>query len=54
MHGTRLRQGGVRLFTGLYLGDGHIISKRKQHHLSVYCNAKQTGLIAATEDAMRR
>ncbi|MEN1884722.1 helix-turn-helix domain-containing protein [Streptomyces mirabilis] len=39
---------------GLYLGDGHIISKRKQHHLSVFCNAKQTGLIAATEDAMRK
>ncbi|MFF3657930.1 helix-turn-helix domain-containing protein [Streptomyces olivochromogenes] len=39
---------------GLYLGDGHIISKRKQHHLSVYCNARQTGLIAATEDAMRK
>ncbi|MET7596161.1 helix-turn-helix domain-containing protein [Streptomyces sp. NPDC005481] len=39
---------------GLYLGDGHIISKRKQHHLSVFCNARQTGLIAAAEDAMRR
>lgn len=39
---------------GLYLGDGHIISKRKQHHLSIFCNATQTGLIAAAEDAMRR
>ncbi|MFF4013585.1 helix-turn-helix domain-containing protein [Streptomyces sp. NPDC001843] len=39
---------------GLYLGDGHIISKPKQHHLSVYCNAMQTGLIAAAEDAMRK
>ncbi|WP_093722535.1 hypothetical protein [Streptomyces sp. DI166] len=39
---------------GLYLGDGHIISKRKQHHLSVYCNATQTGLIAAAADAMRK
>lgn len=38
---------------GLYLGDGHIVSKRKQHHLSIYCNASQTGLIAAAEDAMR-
>ncbi|MFC8674498.1 helix-turn-helix domain-containing protein [Streptomyces griseorubiginosus] len=38
---------------GLYLGDGHIISKPKQHHLSVFCNATQTGLIAAAEDAMR-
>ncbi|MGW0632690.1 helix-turn-helix domain-containing protein [Streptomyces sp. NPDC002758] len=39
---------------GLYLGDGHIISKRKQHHLSIFCNATQTGLIAAAEDAIRR
>src|SRR5690242_7641096 len=39
---------------GLYLGDGHIISKRKQHHLSVFCNATQTGLIAAAEDAIRQ
>lgn len=39
---------------GLYLGDGHIIAKRKQHHLSVFCNATQTGLVAAAEDAMRK
>jgi hypothetical protein len=39
---------------GLYLGDGHIISKRKQHHLSIFCNATQTGLIAAAEEAMRK
>ncbi|WP_406478986.1 helix-turn-helix domain-containing protein [Streptomyces sp. NBC_01615] len=39
---------------GLYLGDGHIISKRKQHHLSIFCNATQTGLIAAAEQAMRK
>ncbi|GCB50253.1 helix-turn-helix domain-containing protein [Streptomyces sp. NL15-2K] len=39
---------------GLYLGDGHIISKTKQHHLSIFCNATQTGLIAAAEDAMRK
>ncbi|MFJ9561796.1 helix-turn-helix domain-containing protein [Streptomyces fuscichromogenes] len=39
---------------GLYLGDGHIISKSKQHHLSLYCNATQSGLIAAAEDAMRK
>ncbi|MFJ6567148.1 helix-turn-helix domain-containing protein [Streptomyces sp. NPDC091292] len=37
---------------GLYLGDGHIIAKRKQHHLSIFCNAKQTGLVAAAEQAM--
>ncbi|MEU3553044.1 helix-turn-helix domain-containing protein [Streptomyces fragilis] len=39
---------------GLYLGDGHIVSKRKQHHLSIYCNATQTGLIAEAERSMRR
>ncbi len=39
---------------GLYLGDGHIISKPKQHHLSVFCNATQPGLIAAAEDAIRK
>ncbi|MEU5578002.1 helix-turn-helix domain-containing protein [Streptomyces huasconensis] len=39
---------------GLYLGDGHIISKPKQHHLSIFCNATQVGLIAAAEAAMKR
>ncbi|MDQ0990308.1 helix-turn-helix domain-containing protein [Streptomyces sp. V3I7] len=39
---------------GLYLGDGHIVSKYKQHHLSIFCDATQTGLIAAAEDAMRK
>ncbi|MFD4137970.1 helix-turn-helix domain-containing protein [Streptomyces sp. NPDC058572] len=38
---------------GLYLGDGHIISKPKQHHLSIFCNATQVGLITAAEEAMR-
>lgn len=39
---------------GLYLGDGHIISKPSQHHLSIFCNATQIGLIAMAEEAMRR
>ncbi|MGV9561622.1 helix-turn-helix domain-containing protein [Streptomyces sp. NPDC003480] len=39
---------------GLYLGDGHIIAKPGQHHLSIFCNAAQTGLIAAAEEAIRR
>ena len=39
---------------GLYLGDGHIISKPKQHHLSIFCNATQVGLIAAAEEAMSK
>ncbi|MET7273309.1 helix-turn-helix domain-containing protein [Streptomyces flaveolus] len=39
---------------GLYLGDGHIVSKPRQHHLSIFCNAEQTGLIGAAEEALRR
>lgn len=39
---------------GLYLGDGHIVSKRKQHHLSIFCNKTQTGLVAAAEEAVRK
>ncbi|MFE4305770.1 helix-turn-helix domain-containing protein [Streptomyces sp. NPDC056517] len=39
---------------GLYLGDGHITSKAKQHHLSIFCTASWPGLIDAAEDAMRR
>ncbi|WP_190134368.1 helix-turn-helix domain-containing protein [Streptomyces longispororuber] len=39
---------------GLYLGDGHIVSKPKQHHLSIFCDATHTGLISAAGDAMRR
>lgn len=39
---------------GLYLGDGHIIAKPRQHHLSIFCNAAQTGLVAAAEEAIRR
>lgn len=38
---------------GLYLGDGHIVSKYKQHHLSVFCDAAWTGLVDAAEEAMR-
>jgi len=38
---------------GLYLGDGHIVSKRQQHHLSIYCCDGWPGLIDAAERAMR-
>ncbi|MCC5034487.1 helix-turn-helix domain-containing protein [Streptomyces sp. WAC 00631] len=38
---------------GLYLGDGHIISRKKQHHLSIFCTASWTGLIDEAEKAMR-
>jgi hypothetical protein len=38
---------------GLYLGDGHIISKVKQHTLSIYLDDGYPGLIDAAEAAMR-
>ncbi|MFH8885010.1 helix-turn-helix domain-containing protein [Streptomyces californicus] len=37
---------------GLYLGDGHITSKRKQHHLSIFCDASWPGVINEAEAAM--
>ncbi|MFZ3469570.1 helix-turn-helix domain-containing protein [Streptomyces sp. 4.24] len=51
--GRELDHGAYAYLLGLYLGDGHIISKRKQHHLSVFCDAAWTGLIDAAEEAMR-
>ncbi|WP_435214860.1 transcriptional regulator [Streptomyces sp. bgisy034] len=39
---------------GLYLGDGYIISKPRQHYLMVTCTASWPGLVDAAEDAMRR
>ncbi|MGP3921726.1 helix-turn-helix domain-containing protein [Streptomyces sp. 8N616] len=39
---------------GLYLGDGHIISKPKQHHLSIFCADSWPGLIEDAEEAMRK
>ncbi|MEU2596854.1 helix-turn-helix domain-containing protein [Streptomyces hirsutus] len=51
--GRTLDEEAYAYLLGLYLGDGHIISKRKQHHLSIYCNATQGGLIAAAADALR-
>ncbi|WP_369217299.1 helix-turn-helix domain-containing protein [Streptomyces flavofungini] len=52
--GRRYDHRAYAYLLGLYLGDGHIISKPKQHHLSIFCNAQQVGLIAAAETAMRR
>ncbi|WP_405634819.1 helix-turn-helix domain-containing protein [Streptomyces sp. NBC_01178] len=37
---------------GLYLGDGHITSKPKQHHLSIFCDAIWPGVIDEAESAM--
>ncbi|WP_030887113.1 winged helix-turn-helix domain-containing protein [Streptomyces sp. NRRL F-5053] len=38
---------------GLYLGDGHIVAKPRQHHLSVYCANAWPGLIDEAESTMR-
>ncbi|MEU9140206.1 transcriptional regulator [Streptomyces sp. NPDC048404] len=38
---------------GLYLGDGYIISKPRQHYLMVTCTASWPGLIDAAEEAIR-
>ncbi|WP_406291186.1 helix-turn-helix domain-containing protein [Embleya sp. NBC_00896] len=38
---------------GIYLGDGHIISKPRQHHLTVSCCDAWPGLIDEAEAAMR-
>jgi hypothetical protein len=37
---------------GLYLGDGHIVSRAKQHHLSIFLDDAYPGLIDAAEAAM--
>jgi hypothetical protein len=43
--GTDFDHKAYAYLLGLYLGDGHIISKTKQHHLSVYCADAYPGLI---------
>lgn len=52
--GCKLNEAAYAYLLGLYLGDGHIISKHKQHHLSIFCDARHTSLIAALEDAMQK
>jgi hypothetical protein len=47
-------QAAYAYLLGLYLGDGHIISKPRQHYLSIACTASWVGLIDAAEDAMRK
>ncbi|MCX4914094.1 transcriptional regulator [Streptomyces sp. NBC_00687] len=39
---------------GLYLGDGYIISKPRQHYLMVSCTASWPGLVDTAEEAMHR
>ncbi|WP_320776281.1 helix-turn-helix domain-containing protein [Streptomyces sp. CRN 30] len=50
--GREFDQVAYAYLLGLYLGDGHITSKPRQHHLSITCNATQPGLIGAAEEAM--
>ncbi|MFC5911511.1 helix-turn-helix domain-containing protein [Streptacidiphilus monticola] len=51
--GTPLAHEAYSYLLGLYLGDGHIVSKPKQHHLSVTLDDAWPGIIDATETAMR-
>ncbi|MFI0809798.1 transcriptional regulator [Streptomyces echinatus] len=39
---------------GLYLGDGYIISKPRQHYLMITCTASWPGLVDAAENTMHR
>ncbi|MFD6194730.1 helix-turn-helix domain-containing protein [Streptomyces sp. NPDC060275] len=52
--GRQFDEAAYAYLLGLYLGDGHIVSKPSQHHLSIFCDATQTGLIEAAADAMRK
>ncbi|MFE3640416.1 helix-turn-helix domain-containing protein [Streptomyces sp. NPDC059169] len=52
--GSPLDHEAYSYLLGLYLGDGHIITKPRHHRLSIYCTAAYPGLIDAAEDAMRR
>ncbi|WP_308188824.1 helix-turn-helix domain-containing protein [Streptacidiphilus sp. ASG 303] len=38
---------------GLYLGDGHIVSRKRQHHLAISCCDAWPGLIEAAEAAVK-
>ena len=53
-HGWKLNNPAYAYLLGLYLGDGHIIDKYKQHTLSVFCADAWPGLIDAAEQAMRQ
>lgn len=53
-HGHTLDNSAYAYVLGLYLGDGHIIDKYKQHTLSIFCADAWPGLIEAAEQAMRQ
>jgi hypothetical protein len=52
-HGHELNHPSYAYLLGLYLGDGHITHKYKQHTLSIACANAWPGLIDAAEQAMR-
>ncbi|MFD4178762.1 helix-turn-helix domain-containing protein [Streptomyces anulatus] len=51
--GRQVDRAAYAYLLGLYLGDGHITSKTKQHHLSIFCDASWPGVIDEAEAAMR-
>lgn len=52
-HGYEVNEQPYSYLLGLYLGDGHIIHKYKQHTLTIYCSNAWPGLMDAAEEAMR-
>ncbi|HEY3867056.1 MAG TPA: hypothetical protein VGM10_01840 [Actinocrinis sp.] len=52
-HAYQLPEKPYSYLLGLYLGDGHIIHKRRKHTLSIYCANAWPGLIDAAEEAMK-
>ncbi len=50
--GLPLDHAAYSYLLGLYLGDGHIVSKPKQQHLSLYCCNGWPGLMDEAEAAM--
>ncbi|HEV2347180.1 MAG TPA: hypothetical protein VGS97_23995 [Actinocrinis sp.] len=52
-HSFEVNEQPYSYLLGLYLGDGHIVHKHKQHTLSISCADAWPGLIDAAEAAMR-
>lgn len=52
-HGAPLDRCAYSYLLGLYLGDGHIVSRGKQHHLSIYCGDDWPGLIDQAQQTMQ-
>ena len=50
--GLPLDHAAYSYLLGLYLGDGHIVDKPTQHHLSLYCCDGWPGLLDEAEAAM--